>query len=135
VSLGEGSKPYTSGESISDIALGDLSGSIITLSGTIGDVTVDGGALPPWYFVVITAIDDQNGVTLGSSIETFANYSWSIYSIDTALASTNSIRFQAHIYTEDDSWSLDIPAATQNYDGISISDIELGNLDFTTDGP
>jgi hypothetical protein len=124
-------KPYT-GKSISGIALGDVSFATITLSGTIGAVTVNS---KPYSGYIQIEATNQNGDYLGyPSLDSESGlWSMNISSTNTALASTTSISFQVSIYADESDFSMrwDIPDAAA-YTGKSISGIELGDVNFTT---
>jgi hypothetical protein len=124
-------KPYE-GQSISDIALGDIAITNITLSGTIGTVTVNGA---PYSGNIWIGAYNQDGNFLRSTEQINSQsgaWSMAMSLTNTALASTTSINFQVRIEINGSSLTQDIPAATKTYtQGQSISGIELGDIAIT----
>jgi hypothetical protein len=122
--------PYE-GQSIPDIALGNVSITNITLSGSIGAVSVNGDPHSGDIWIIAYNQDDNwlGSVWLNGGSD--GVWSITIPSTNTNLASTNSIRFRVEINTGG-SWQYwDIPT-TYPYEGHSIPDIVLGNVSITT---
>jgi hypothetical protein len=119
---------YTAGQSIPNIELGDVDFKTITLSGTIGAVTVDGGSFSGSRYIYAY---NQDNTYLGSFYTSSAG-EWSINlaPTNTALAATTSISFRVEAYAN--GASLIREAATRTYEGKSIPGIDLGDVDFTT---
>ncbi|MDR1324871.1 MAG: hypothetical protein LBK00_02405 [Treponema sp.] len=114
-----------SGQSISGIELGNVALAAVTLSGTIGSITVNDA--PPSGDIWISAYN-QDGNRLGETLVNSQGGAWSIVIPSTNLESTTSISFRLGINTDGSYLNHDIPAATKPYTGQSISGIELGNV-------
>jgi hypothetical protein len=125
----DATKPYT-GESISGIALGNVNFANITLSGTIGTVTVNGESYSDYIQIEAR---NQNGNYLGSTSQVSESGTWSISipSTNTALALTTSISFSVGVEAGNSYLYQDIPEVTP-YTGESISGIALGNVNFAS---
>jgi hypothetical protein len=114
------------GNDISGIALGDVSINSVTLSGTIGAITVNDKSPPADSIYIIQARKQDNGDYLGETRYDGKSGAWSIPIPTTNLKSGTSIRFQVNIGI-DDFWLNDIlPGMTKTYNGSDISDIDLG---------
>jgi hypothetical protein len=113
---------------VSDISL-NVDYSFVTLSGTIGAVTVNGA--PPEEFAIEAY--NQNGDYLGNAWQIDSSGAWAINipTINTNLASTDSISFQLNLYKDGSYMTQDIPDVTRTYSGQSISNIALGDVSST----
>jgi hypothetical protein len=121
----EGTHTYNE-QSISNIVLGSVNFEYITLSGTIGTVTID-GVSPAEIGIQAT---DQEGRYLASTWT--SNGAWFIPILKTnpELAAATSIKFKAEAKIDGSNTSQYIPGMERTYSGQSISDIALGNASF-----
>jgi hypothetical protein len=112
---------------ISDINL-QVVYSSVTLSGTIGAVSVDTVTLSEGIRIIAY---NQDGNSLGRASLNGGNGAWSMTMTDTTLASTDSIRFRVEIDTDGSNLYWHTPT-TYPCEGQSIPDIALGNVSITT---
>jgi hypothetical protein len=126
----EATRSYN-GNNISNIALGNVNADFVTLSGTIGAVTVNNTSYSGEIEVrARTNNPIQSDDWLGNSAWISGNSAWSIAVPLERLASTTSVRFQLKIPTGDSELEWDIPTADQFYNGSSIDNIALGNVNI-----
>jgi hypothetical protein len=111
--------PTVYGSSIPNIDLGDVSITYITLSGTIGTVTINGETQSEIYIYA----RDSGGNNYGTSAETNSN--WQI-SLPDDVSGTLAIVVQAAYYAGP---RKDV--TTREVSGASIPGINLGDVEFT----
>jgi hypothetical protein len=114
------------GETASQIDL-NVEYSSVTLSGTIGDISVNGISYDSWFRIEAFKNDWD---WLGQIEVSGGNRDWSITIPSANLASGDSIDFRVSIYENGSSLRWDIPEARQTYngDGNGISGIQLNDV-------
>jgi hypothetical protein len=119
-----GTTPYT-GSDISGIALGNVDFTAVTLSGTIGAITVN--SVPYSGYITISAYNQNNDYLGFANINSGA---WSIAVSASDLQNGDTISIRVAVDAGDS--SVEKTAATRTYSGSNISGIALGNVVFTT---
>jgi hypothetical protein len=124
----EAAKDYTAGQSISGIELGDVNFTPVTISGSIGNVTVDDAYPDDWLSnVYYISAYNQDGEYLSPNIVGAQDGAWSII-----FDASNLQNGEEVVIIVEFASGGSLPVKNIPYNGASISGIALGDITVTT---